>query len=217
MLNWITLANLRFLGVLGKLMEGKNGCTTMRLGCSDPQTDSAIRTGGASMFHTRLKLSTMIRHKKQHLYVAEVCDHGMVIEVASPEGMRAVARRLLDTCQDQRIFAIYGDLGAGKTTLVKALCAELGTEDVVKSPTFAIVNVYHAPQDEVYHFDFYRIRDLVEVFDLGYEEYFDSGKYCFIEWPEMIAPLLPDAAAAVHITVTGAFSRSLTLRCTQGT
>ena len=137
--------------------------------------------------------------------------------MASPEGMREVARTVLDTCQNQRIFAIYGDLGAGKTTLVKALCAELGADDVVKSPTFAIVNVYQALKNEVYHFDFYRIRDLVEVFDLGYEEYFDSGNYCFIEWPEMIASLLPDDAAMVHITVTGADTRSLTLRCTQAT
>jgi tRNA threonylcarbamoyladenosine biosynthesis protein TsaE len=141
----------------------------------------------------------------------------MEIVVASPEGMRVVARQVLDACKDKRIFAIYGDLGAGKTTLVKALCAELGADDVVKSPTFAIVNVYNAKADEVYHFDFYRIRDLVEVFDLGYEEYFDSGKYCFIEWPEMIAPLLPDDAATVHITVTGELTRSLTLRCTRAT
>lgn len=140
----------------------------------------------------------------------------MEIEVASPEGMRDVARQLLDTCKGQRIFAIFGDLGAGKTTLVKSLVAELGSDDVVKSPTFGIVNVYHSAKAEIYHFDFYRIRDLVEVFDLGYEEYFDSGNFCFIEWPEMIAPLLPEDAATVRITVTNSQSRSITVHCTQG-
>jgi len=128
--------------------------------------------------------------------------------------MYDLARQLLSTCKKQRIFAIFGDLGAGKTTLVKAIVAQLGSEDVVKSPTFGLVNAYHGTPGEIYHFDFYRIRELVEVFDLGYEEYFDSGNYCFIEWPEMIGPLLPDNAVSIRISVTNPQERTVTVQCT---
>ena len=90
-------------------------------------------------------------------------------------------------------------MGAGKTTFVKAICEELGVEDVITSPTFAIINEYSLSGGRLYHFDFYRIKKLEEVYDMGYEDYFYSGALCFIEWPELIEEVLPDDAVRVHI------------------
>ena len=100
------------------------------------------------------------------------------------------------------VFAFYGKMGAGKTTFVKAICEALGVEDTVTSPTFAIVNEYECKGDysSIYHFDFYRIKRLEEVYDMGYDEYFYSGLPCFIEWPELIEDLLPEDAVKVTIT-----------------
>ena len=92
-------------------------------------------------------------------------------------------------------------MGAGKTTFVKAICEELGVEDVITSPTFAIVNEYEAKGQPIFHFDFYRIKKLDEVYDMGYEDYFYSGALCFIEWPELIEELLPEDAGKVTIGV----------------
>lgn len=112
------------------------------------------------------------------------------------------ATDLLDKCSTARVFAFDGKMGAGKTTFIKHLCEEMGTEDVVNSPTFAIVNVYDiANGDEVYHFDCYRIKDIREAMDFGAEEYLYSGNYCFIEWAEMIEALLPDDTVWVKIEV----------------
>ena len=111
-----------------------------------------------------------------------------------------VARKLLDTFSDERFFAFFGKMGVGKTTLIKELCAILGVEDNVCSPTFAIVNEYSSPVSPVYHFDFYRIKTPSEAFDLGYEEYFYSGNYCFTEWTENIEELLPEHYVRVDIT-----------------
>lgn len=129
----------------------------------------------------------------------------------SPGETAKLAQHLLATCKNSRIFAIFGDLGAGKTLLVQALCEALGVTDTVKSPTFSIVNEYHYPEGKVYHFDFYRIKNVEEAFDLGYEEYFDSGDYCFIEWPEMIEILLPEEYTEIRIEVEGENERKLTL------
>jgi tRNA threonylcarbamoyladenosine biosynthesis protein TsaE len=110
---------------------------------------------------------------------------------------------------EARVFAFYGKMGAGKTTFVKAICEELGVEDVITSPTFAIINEYSIDNHDVqrstfnvqriYHFDFYRIKKLEEVYDMGYEDYFYSGALCFIEWPELIEEILPDDAVRVSI------------------
>ena len=100
---------------------------------------------------------------------------------------------------ESRVFAFYGKMGAGKTTFVKAVCEELGVEDVITSPTFAIINEYEG-DETIYHFDFYRIKKLEEVYDMGYEDYFYSGALCFIEWPELIEEILPDDAVRVSIT-----------------
>lgn len=99
------------------------------------------------------------------------------------------------------VFAFYGKMGAGKTTFIKALCRELGVQDTVNSPTFAIVNEYEAGDGQpVYHFDFYRIKRLTEAYDMGCDEYFYSGRPCFIEWPELIEDILPDDTVRVHIS-----------------
>ena len=110
------------------------------------------------------------------------------------------AQLLLEHFPEERIFAFYGAMGAGKTTFIKALCRELGSADYVTSPTFALINEYSTNGGSViYHFDFYRIKKLEEAFDLGYEDYIYSGNYCFIEWPEMIELLLPEGIVEVRI------------------
>jgi len=114
--------------------------------------------------------------------------------------LQNTAKLLLDHFPEERIFAFYGAMGAGKTTLIKAICNELGSNDYVTSPTFALINEYSTSNGSViYHFDFYRIKKLEEAYDLGYEDYIYSGNYCFIEWPEMIESLLPDGIVAVSI------------------
>ena len=132
--------------------------------------------------------------------------------------IREAAREFIRHIGDARVFAFYGKMGAGKTTFVKAICEELGVQDVITSPTFAIVNEYETspnlPKGEeldsppleglgevpIYHFDFYRIKKLEEVYDMGYEDYFYSGALCFIEWPELIEEILPDDAVRVNIS-----------------
>ena len=112
-----------------------------------------------------------------------------------------VARKLLETYPEDRFFAFFGKMGVGKTTLIKEICAELGVADNVCSPTFAIVNEYTSGDGEpVYHFDFYRMKSVAEAYDIGYEEYFYSGCYCFTEWTEKIEELLPESYVRVEIT-----------------
>ena len=116
----------------------------------------------------------------------------------------AIAKQLLQYFDDEKIIAFYGAMGAGKTTLIKALCEELGVKDTVSSPTFSIVNEYHTRKGEkVYHFDFYRIKSVDEAYDMGYEEYFYSKAYCFIEWPEKIGELMPLTYEKITIDVEG--------------
>ena len=110
------------------------------------------------------------------------------------------ARRFVEAIGSRRVFAFYGSMGAGKTTFIRALCEALGVSDVVTSPTFALVNEYRSASGEpIYHFDFYRIRRLSEAFDMGCDEYFQSGHLCLIEWPELIEELLPEDAVRVTI------------------
>ena len=115
--------------------------------------------------------------------------------------IREAAREFINHIGQHTVFAFYGKMGAGKTTFIKAICEELGVEDVITSPTFAIVNEYTVPSSAltIYHFDFYRIKKLEEVYDMGYEDYFYSGHLCFIEWPELVEELLPDDAIRVTI------------------
>jgi len=123
----------------------------------------------------------------------------MEIKIQNLDNIREAAREFIDNIGENTVFAFYGKMGAGKTTFVKAICEELGVNDVITSPTFAIVNEYEAPQKTIYHFDFYRIKKLEEVYDMGYEEYFYSGALCFIEWPELIEEVLPEDAVKVTI------------------
>ena len=125
----------------------------------------------------------------------------MKIENYSMAELAEVARKLLDTFAEERFF--FGKMGVGKTTLIKELCAALGVEDNVCSPTFAIVNEYSRPlnasREPVYHFDFYRMKSVAEAYDIGYEEYFYSGCYCFTEWTEKVEELLPERYVRVEI------------------
>ena len=125
----------------------------------------------------------------------------MEIRIENTDALAAAAQKFVGEMGENRVFAFYGRMGAGKTTFIKAICEALGVEDVVTSPTFAIVNEYTAHGEaKVFHFDFYRIKKLEEVYDMGYEDYFYSGALCFIEWPELIEEILPDDAVRVSIT-----------------
>ena len=132
----------------------------------------------------------------------------MEIKITDIEHIGEAARQFVSHIGDSRVFAFYGHMGAGKTTFIKAVCEELGVEDVITSPTFAIVNEYTLSNSgqlpigncqSIFHFDFYRIKKLEEVYDMGYEDYFYSGNLCFIEWPELIEELLPEDAVKVSI------------------
>jgi tRNA threonylcarbamoyladenosine biosynthesis protein TsaE len=123
----------------------------------------------------------------------------MNIRIESLEKISEAAREFVSAMGDARVFAFYGQMGAGKTTFIKAVCEELGVADTITSPTFAIVNEYTAALGPIYHFDFYRIKKLEEVYDMGYEDYFYSGALCLIEWPELIEELLPEDAVRVTI------------------
>ena len=131
------------------------------------------------------------------------------IEIKDLEHISEAARKFIQHIGEHRVFAFYGKMGAGKTTFVKAVCEQLGVDDVITSPTFAIVNEYSG-KTQVYHFDFYRIKKLEEVYDMGYEDYFYSGALCFIEWPELIEDLLPDDAVRVSIAEQEDGSRLVT-------
>lgn len=126
----------------------------------------------------------------------------MEIKIKSLDGIREAAREFISNMGGGHVFAFYGKMGAGKTTFIKAVCEELGVDDVITSPTFAIVNEYQSATtgNVIYHFDFYRIKKLDEVFDMGYEDYFYSGALCFLEWPELIEDILPGDAVKVTIT-----------------
>ena len=124
----------------------------------------------------------------------------MEIAIKSLETIHEVAKEFVKGMGDGKVFAFYGKMGAGKTTFIKALCEVLGVEDVITSPTFAIINEYtDGNGNPIYHFDFYRIKKLEEVYDMGYEDYFYSGNLCLLEWPELIEDILPENVIKVTI------------------
>lgn len=136
-----------------------------------------------------------------------------MIEILIPslDNIADAAREFVEQIGDKRVFAFYGGMGAGKTTFIKAVCEQLGVKDAVTSPTFAIVNEYASDFGPVYHFDFYRIKNLGEVMDLGFEDYAYSGNFCLMEWPELIEDLLPDNTVNVHIAETSNGMRTVTI------
>jgi tRNA threonylcarbamoyladenosine biosynthesis protein TsaE len=121
-------------------------------------------------------------------------------EIKSLSDINHIAARFIQAHPADRIFAFYGAMGAGKTTFIKALCEEMQVLDYVTSPTFALINEYKTENNSaIFHFDFYRIKNVSEAYDFGYEDYFYSGDYCFIEWPELVESLLPPIAVKVNI------------------
>lgn len=134
------------------------------------------------------------------------------ITIQSLDEYPQAAREFIRFMEEGRIFAFYGKMGSGKTTFIKSICEELGVEDTINSPTFAIVNEYmDREQNTIYHFDFYRIKSIAEVYNMGYEEYFYGDAYCFMEWPELIEELLPDETIKVYIHENEDTSRSVTI------
>ena len=125
----------------------------------------------------------------------------MEIAVNDLSNLPTAAEALLAFAGAEKIFIFDGDMGAGKTTFIKSFCRALGVTDVVSSPTYSIVNEYESAGGPVYHFDFYRIKDIQEAYDLGYEEYFYGGGICLIEWPERVTELLPDRLVKVEISI----------------
>lgn len=124
----------------------------------------------------------------------------MEIRINSLDTIHEAAKDFIKGMGDGKVFAFYGKMGAGKTTFIKALCEVLGVKDVITSPTFAIINEYTDGNDNpIYHFDFYRIKKLEEVYDMGYEDYFYSGNLCLLEWPELVEDVLPENVIKVTI------------------
>jgi tRNA threonylcarbamoyladenosine biosynthesis protein TsaE len=149
-----------------------------------------------------MSIYTIKKHEKEGLLLL------------NEQGEEVSALDILRAAEPHRVFAFDGQMGAGKTTFIKKLCEEMGTMDVVNSPTFAIVNVYDVEQPyrgEVYHFDCYRLKDIREAMDFGAEEYLYSGNYCLIEWPEMISPILPEDTVWIKIRPLENGDRELTI------
>ena len=137
-----------------------------------------------------------------------------IIKIASLADIDIAAREFVNLMGDETVFAFYGEMGAGKTTFINALCRVLGVEDdVTNSPSFSIVNEYRSDTtaELIYHFDLYRIENLEEAFDIGIEDYFDSGALCLLEWPERVEDILPDDTVKVEITVNDDDSRQLVI------
>ena len=137
----------------------------------------------------------------------------MEIKIEKLDNIREAAKQFIANIGDSTVFAFYGNMGAGKTTFVKAVCEELGVDDVITSPTFSIVNEYRSEQtgELIYHFDFYRVKKSEDVYDMGFEDYFYSGALCFIEWPELCEEVLPDDTVKVSINEEPDGSRTITL------
>jgi len=136
----------------------------------------------------------------------------MDVPVKDTSELGQAAEKLIAFAGGEKIFLFYGDMGAGKTTFIQSLCRALGVHEAVTSPTFSIVNEYTGTSGKLYHFDFYRLKKQDEALDMGYEEYFYSGSYCFIEWPEKIPDLLPGHYVRVDIQALSDTERKLTFR-----
>jgi len=136
----------------------------------------------------------------------------MQFKIENISELDTAAAWLIENTREQRVYLFQGEMGAGKTTFIKAICNYLGVNGTTSSPTFSIVNAYDSPHGELYHFDFYRLKDELEAYDLGYEEYFYAGNYCFIEWPEKIPNLIPEEAVYVEIRALEDLSRVIEIK-----
>lgn len=126
----------------------------------------------------------------------------MKLQLNSLSEINIVANKFIENMSNRNVYAFYGEMGAGKTTFIKAICKALGVVETVTSPTFSIVNEYNKSDGQpIYHFDFYRIKNIEEAYDFGYEDYFYSGHLCFIEWPELVECLLPETVVNVQIVI----------------
>ena len=157
-----------------------------------------------------------MKSKNMSIYTIKkgASEHSESISLFNEQGEQVSALDFLKQTEPHRVYAFDGQMGAGKTTFIKKLCEEMGTMDIVNSPTFAIVNVYDVEQPykgEVYHFDCYRLKDIREAMDFGAEEYLYSGNYCFIEWPDMIEALLPEDTVYIRIVPQPNGDRQLTV------
>lgn len=146
---------------------------------------------------------------EEMLYLCTILSFDMKITIQSKEELPAVASALLNEFPNERVFCLYGEMGAGKTTLIKEVCRQLGATDTTSSPTFAIVNEYLTDMgDSIYHFDFYRIEKIADAYEIGAEDYLYSGNYCFLEWPENVEELIQPDFIKLRITVNGPQSRT---------
>lgn len=136
------------------------------------------------------------------------------IQLQSIDNIEEAARQFVSTMGDETVYAFYGEMGAGKTTFINAICKVLGVEDdTTNSPSFSIINEYRSDTtaELIYHFDLYRLESLEEAFDIGVEDYFDSGALCFLEWPERIDDILPNDTIKVTIAVNDDNTRTITI------
>ena len=135
------------------------------------------------------------------------------IFINSLDEISLAAKKFISMIGENKVFVFHGKMGTGKTTFIRAVCEELGVKDVINSPTFAIVNEYNTDDgNQIFHFDFYRINKIEEAYDFGYEDYFYSGKLCFVEWPEMVSELIPNNAIEVHIAEIENGARKITIK-----
>ena len=151
---------------------------------------------------------TFIQPRKN---ISQLINH-MEIIIKDKRHLSAASKQLIEQSGNKKIFAFYGSMGAGKTTIIKAICEYLGAIDIVSSPTFTLVNEYKTNAGEsIFHIDFYRIKKQEEVYDFGIEEYLTGESYCFMEWPELIEEILPDETVRVRISVDENEQRLLTI------
>lgn len=136
----------------------------------------------------------------------------MNLQLNNLSDLDSVAQKFVNEMGNRKVFAFYGEMGAGKTTLIKAICKAIGVTETITSPTFSLVNEYKDGNDNsIYHFDFYRIKNIEEAYDFGYEDYFYSGNICFIEWPELVQSLLPTNFVEVKVMVEENKQRLITI------
>jgi len=138
-------------------------------------------------------------------------NEGMVFRSVTLSDLRVIAQRVVEELEEFKVWLFFGEMGSGKTTLIKEICREAGVAEVMSSPTFSIVNEYETAKGQAFHFDFYRIKNEMEAYDIGTDEYFYSGFPCFIEWPEKIPSLIPSKHASIDLQVENNTKRTIVI------